>query len=142
MELIRQVGNEPPLVGLMRVFKDYYPDIIVGHTVSGRASVFTVGPHHPRHGSANFDSIQTGNGVSGLPIYKLSLSIEIKQDCNPKCHFVSTEVAQLVRTRTSLLLYHKFTLSVLTRHVSIPPRIVYTNIFQVFCYPGRNRRRT
>jgi centromere protein I len=43
MGLTRQVGNEPPLVGLMRVFKDYYPDIIVGDAVLGRASVFTVG---------------------------------------------------------------------------------------------------
>jgi len=42
MELMRQVGNEPPLVGLMRVYKDYYPDVIVGDGVSGRASVFTV----------------------------------------------------------------------------------------------------
>ncbi|KAH8683370.1 Mis6-domain-containing protein [Tricladium varicosporioides] len=41
MELTRQAGNEPPLVGLMRVFKDYYPDIIVGDTTVGRASVFT-----------------------------------------------------------------------------------------------------
>ncbi|KAF4624700.1 hypothetical protein G7Y89_g13464 [Cudoniella acicularis] len=41
MELTRRAGNEPPLVGLMRVFKDYYPDIIVGDAVSGRASVFT-----------------------------------------------------------------------------------------------------
>jgi len=40
MELIRQAGNEPPLIGLMRVYKDYYPDVIVGDT-SGRASVFT-----------------------------------------------------------------------------------------------------
>lgn len=43
MELTRQAGNEPPLVGLMRVFKDYYPDVIVGDVTSGRASVFTVG---------------------------------------------------------------------------------------------------
>ncbi|PBP17696.1 hypothetical protein BUE80_DR011629 [Diplocarpon rosae] len=41
MELIRQAGNEPPLVGLMRVYKDYYPDVIVGEVTSGRASVFT-----------------------------------------------------------------------------------------------------
>ncbi|KAH8600869.1 Mis6 domain-containing protein [Bisporella sp. PMI_857] len=40
MELTRQAGNEPPLVGLMRVFKDYYPDVIVGETTQGRASVF------------------------------------------------------------------------------------------------------
>jgi len=42
MELTRQAGNEPRLVGLMRVYKDYYPDVIVGDVVSGRASVFTV----------------------------------------------------------------------------------------------------
>lgn len=43
MELIRQAGNEPPLIGLMRVYKDYYPDVIVGDATAGRASVFTVG---------------------------------------------------------------------------------------------------
>jgi centromere protein I len=42
MELTRQAGNDPSLVGLMRVYKDYYPDVIVGDTTTGRASVFTV----------------------------------------------------------------------------------------------------
>ena len=42
MELTRQAGNDPPLVGLMRVYKDYYPDVIVSDVTSGRASVFTV----------------------------------------------------------------------------------------------------
>lgn len=42
MELTRATGNDPPLVGLMRVFKDYYPDVIVGAVTLGRASVFTV----------------------------------------------------------------------------------------------------
>jgi hypothetical protein len=42
MELTQQAGNDPALVGLMRVYKDYYPDVIVGDTTSGRASVFTV----------------------------------------------------------------------------------------------------
>ncbi|KAG0648352.1 Sim4 complex subunit mis6 [Hyphodiscus hymeniophilus] len=41
MELTRQVGNDPPLVALMRVYKDYYPDVIVGDVTTGRASVFT-----------------------------------------------------------------------------------------------------
>lgn len=41
MELTRQAGKDPALVGLMRVYKDYYPDVIVGDAVSGRASVFT-----------------------------------------------------------------------------------------------------
>jgi centromere protein I len=42
LELSRRVGNEPSLVGLIRVYKDYYPDVIVGDAASGRASVFTV----------------------------------------------------------------------------------------------------
>jgi centromere protein I len=42
METTRQAGNEPSLVGLMRVYKDYYPDVIVGDVTAGRASVFTV----------------------------------------------------------------------------------------------------
>jgi hypothetical protein len=42
MELTRQAGNDPPLVGLTRVYKDYYPDVIVGDVTSGRATVFTV----------------------------------------------------------------------------------------------------
>jgi len=45
MELTRQAGNEPPLVGLMRVYKDYYPDVIVGDVTAGRARVFTVNPN-------------------------------------------------------------------------------------------------
>ncbi|KFA78551.1 hypothetical protein S40288_01449 [Stachybotrys chartarum IBT 40288] len=30
MDLSRKTGNDPSIVGLLRVFKDYYPDIIVG----------------------------------------------------------------------------------------------------------------
>ena len=43
MELTRQFGgNDAPLVGLLRVYKDYYPDVIVREAVAGRAKVFTV----------------------------------------------------------------------------------------------------
>lgn len=41
LELARKVGNEPALVGLIRVYKDYYPDVIIGDLAAGRASVFT-----------------------------------------------------------------------------------------------------
>ncbi|KAG8416174.1 hypothetical protein J3459_013720 [Metarhizium acridum] len=44
LNLSRQTGNDPPLVGLLRVFKDYYPEIIVGEAVRGKASAFK----HPR----------------------------------------------------------------------------------------------
>lgn len=40
LELGRQSANEPPIIGLLRVYKDYYPDVIVGDATAGRASVF------------------------------------------------------------------------------------------------------
>ena len=42
LELSRTAVNEPHLVGLIRVFKEYYPDVIVGEAAAGRASVFAV----------------------------------------------------------------------------------------------------
>lgn len=42
MQWARQAGHDPALVGLMRVYKDYYPEVIVGDVTMGRASVFTV----------------------------------------------------------------------------------------------------
>ncbi|TGJ76602.1 hypothetical protein E0Z10_g10855 [Xylaria hypoxylon] len=41
--LSRQTGNEPALTGLLRVYKDYYPEIIVGDATRGKASAF----NHP-----------------------------------------------------------------------------------------------
>ncbi|GKU01728.1 unnamed protein product [Fusarium langsethiae] len=35
-----QTGNDPSLIGLLRVFKDYYPEVIVGEVVRGKASSF------------------------------------------------------------------------------------------------------
>ena len=76
MELTRQTGNEPPLVGLMRVYKDYYPDVIVGDVVIGRASVFTVcllliklepGIHK------TLPSIRIMNGVTGFGKFRHSM---------------------------------------------------------------------
>ncbi|KAF9771481.1 hypothetical protein IL306_010897 [Fusarium sp. DS 682] len=40
LNLSRQTGNDPCLIGLLRVFKDYYPEVIVGEAVRGRASSF------------------------------------------------------------------------------------------------------
>ncbi|KAL6402480.1 hypothetical protein AUP68_14959 [Ilyonectria robusta] len=40
LNLSRQTGNDPCLIGLLRVFKDYYPEVIVGEAVRGRASAF------------------------------------------------------------------------------------------------------
>ncbi|KAL6708368.1 hypothetical protein ACN47E_003292 [Coniothyrium glycines] len=38
LELSRGIGNEPALQGLLRVYKDYYPDIILGTTSTSRKS--------------------------------------------------------------------------------------------------------
>ncbi|OCK91240.1 Mis6-domain-containing protein, partial [Cenococcum geophilum 1.58] len=43
LELSRGIGNEPALQGLLRIYKDYYPDIILGSTAAGRNSF----PPHP-----------------------------------------------------------------------------------------------
>ncbi|PHH78009.1 hypothetical protein CDD82_3266 [Ophiocordyceps australis] len=40
LALSRQTGNDASLVGLLRVFKDYYPEIIVGEALRGKASAF------------------------------------------------------------------------------------------------------
>ncbi|CRK46475.1 hypothetical protein BN1723_007083 [Verticillium longisporum] len=38
--LSRQTGHDPALTGLLRIFKDYYPEIIVGDVMKGKASAF------------------------------------------------------------------------------------------------------
>lgn len=38
LEMVRATGQDPALVGLLRVYKDYYPEIIVGNATSGRTS--------------------------------------------------------------------------------------------------------
>jgi centromere protein I len=43
LALSRQVGNDASLTGLLRVFKNYYPEIIVGEAIKGKASAFKVG---------------------------------------------------------------------------------------------------
>ena len=42
LELAKKVGSEAPLLGLIRVYKDYYPDVIVGEAGTGRIAVFGV----------------------------------------------------------------------------------------------------
>ncbi|GAW12582.1 hypothetical protein ANO14919_019520 [Xylariales sp. No.14919] len=41
--LSRHTGNDPALTGLLRVYKDYYPEIVVGDATRGKASAF----NHP-----------------------------------------------------------------------------------------------
>ncbi|KAF2083885.1 inner centromere protein-like protein mis6, partial [Saccharata proteae CBS 121410] len=39
LELVRVTGPDPALIGLLQVYKDYYPDIIIGSTASARTSL-------------------------------------------------------------------------------------------------------
>ncbi|KJZ80574.1 hypothetical protein HIM_00424 [Hirsutella minnesotensis 3608] len=55
LALSRQTGNDPSLVGLLRVYKDYYPEIIVGEAVRGKASAFK---HPDPQWRARLDEIQ------------------------------------------------------------------------------------
>ncbi|KAL1648757.1 hypothetical protein SLS58_001936 [Diplodia intermedia] len=41
LDMVRTSGQDPALVGLLRVYKDYYPEIIVGNAASGRTSFAT-----------------------------------------------------------------------------------------------------
>jgi hypothetical protein len=42
LELSRSYGNEPALLGLLKVYKKFYPDVIVGQTVAGKPLSFEV----------------------------------------------------------------------------------------------------
>ncbi|EMT65179.1 Centromere protein I [Fusarium odoratissimum] len=68
LNLSRQTGNDPSLIGLLRVFKDYYPEVIVGDAVRGKASSFKhvfsllllliIGQHPDPQWRARLDEIQ------------------------------------------------------------------------------------
>ncbi|KAK1775782.1 Mis6-domain-containing protein [Copromyces sp. CBS 386.78] len=55
LALSRQTGNDPNLTGLLRVFKNYYPEIIVGDAAKGRAATFK---HPDPQWRARLDEIQ------------------------------------------------------------------------------------
>lgn len=55
LALSRQTGNDPNLTGLLRVFKNYYPEIIVGDATKGRAATFK---HPDPQWRARLDEIQ------------------------------------------------------------------------------------
>ncbi|KAK3944129.1 centromere protein I [Diplogelasinospora grovesii] len=55
LELSRQTGADASVIGLLRVFKNYYPEIIVGEATRGRASAFK---HPDPQWRARLDEIQ------------------------------------------------------------------------------------
>ncbi len=40
LALSRKTGHDPSLLGLLRVYKNYYPEVIVGESTRGKASAF------------------------------------------------------------------------------------------------------
>ena len=42
LELTRSYGSEPALIGLLKVYKKFYPDVIVGQAAAGKPSLFEV----------------------------------------------------------------------------------------------------
>jgi len=44
LELKRIVGNEQPLLGLLQIYKNYYPDVIVERLPPTKTGLFSVKP--------------------------------------------------------------------------------------------------
>ncbi|KAK6065727.1 Mis6 domain-containing protein [Seiridium cupressi] len=61
LALSRQTGNDPALTGLLRVFKNYYPEIIVGDATRGKAAAFKNPDPQWRE---RLDEIQQAHAVS------------------------------------------------------------------------------
>ncbi|KAJ8131929.1 hypothetical protein O1611_g1693 [Lasiodiplodia mahajangana] len=64
LSLSRQTGNDPALIGLLRVYKDYYPEIIVGEATRGKASAFNV--FHTSHATENSVTLEEIESVDGF----------------------------------------------------------------------------
>ncbi|OTB05754.1 hypothetical protein M426DRAFT_72618 [Hypoxylon sp. CI-4A] len=60
LSLSRQTGNDPSVTGLLRVFKDYYPEIIVGEATRAKASAFK---HPDSHWRERLDEIQQAHAA-------------------------------------------------------------------------------
>lgn len=121
LELSRKAGHEPALVGLLRVYKDYYPDIIVGDATSGRASVFLVRIYRLSaptmqlalllydYEAYNDQSILIENGVRDSPRSKKPISSD--QYLRPsmgKMPLKLSDEESMVRKEASLQSFRKF----------------------------------
>ncbi|KAK0100090.1 hypothetical protein ONS95_013098 [Cadophora gregata] len=88
MELTRQGGNEPSLVGLMRVYKDYYPDVIAGEVISGRASVFTHPNQEWRQRLGEIQELYIQKTQDGLPVEKRTFRVTRKTSTKAQKSFL------------------------------------------------------
>ena len=61
LELSRTFGDEPPLLGLLRVYKEYYPDIIVGEESTRKQQCFEVSKNLLTSYSSNEKLIASGS---------------------------------------------------------------------------------
>ncbi|KAI9756969.1 MAG: hypothetical protein M4579_003627 [Chaenotheca gracillima] len=96
LELQHNVGDEPPLIGLVRVYKDYHPDVVVSDGFPGRRSYFTPpDPEWRKHlevilsaNTANSD-IQK-QGVSAFRVFR-NHSGKAKVSTIPEAHTLQPE---------------------------------------------------
>ncbi|KAI0129232.1 Mis6-domain-containing protein [Hypoxylon sp. NC0597] len=63
LSLSRQTGNDPAVTGLLRVFKDYYPEIIVGEVTRAKASAFKASLHPDLQWRERLDEIQQAHAA-------------------------------------------------------------------------------
>lgn len=104
MELMRQGGNEPPLVGLMRVYKDYYPDVIVGEVTSGRASVFMHPNQEWRQRLGEIQELHIQKTQDGLPAEKRTFRVARKASSKTRKPSVIPQVFTSHAQETSVTL--------------------------------------
>ncbi|KXJ93054.1 Mis6-domain-containing protein [Microdochium bolleyi] len=88
LALARQTANDPALTGLLRVYKNYYPEIVVGEAVRGRASAF----NHPdtqwrdRLGEIQQAHAERARRRSEQPLSSYQVSRNNKKSIVPEVH--------------------------------------------------------
>ncbi|KAJ9641830.1 hypothetical protein H2199_005043 [Coniosporium tulheliwenetii] len=107
LELSRVAGNEPALEGLLRVYKDHCPDIIVGTTTSARTSLPPVGALQYGNGQyAKFFSSQIRSGeLDYSPSKTRPREIPTIRRCNNMDFMWRDTVSSAVKSQ----LYQKYT---------------------------------
>jgi centromere protein I len=82
LELCQNFGNDPPLVGLLRVYRNFYPEISVGSALSGRKTSLSVRVF-ARMNQANKNSESTLSGASDSSSFN-KLLLKCIRDLAPK----------------------------------------------------------
>ncbi|KAK8002019.1 hypothetical protein PG991_014241 [Apiospora marii] len=79
LSLSRQTGSDPALTGLLRVFKDYYPEIIVGEATRGKASAFK---HPDLQWRERLDEIQSAHAQTSRNANAVQDAFHVARNAN------------------------------------------------------------